>query len=126
MKEETNKSRIIKALTDAQGQWVGGSTVMAVGGSRFSARIEELREEGYVIEGRRNDRYALWDYRLAMLQPIPTPPTEWECTQKDCHYRVALVIPTISDYYGNAYCNVHGVQPFKRIREVAEPARSGS
>jgi hypothetical protein len=114
MERETNKTRILKLLTDAQGSWVGGSAVMAVGGSRFGGRIEELREAGYKIEGKRNERYALWDYRLEMIQEKPLPPALWKCTGGGCHYQVAMVIPTIADNYGTGYCPEHGKSTFRK------------
>lgn len=114
MEKETNKSRILKLLRDAQGSWVTGSRVMEVGGSRFSARIEELREDGYKIEGKRNDRFALWDYRLEMIQEKPLPPALWECTGGSCHYQIAMVIPTIAENYGTGYCPQHGKTTFRR------------
>lgn len=65
-KKPTNASRILKVLRDADGQWVSGLALMRpdVGGSRFSARIEELRRQDHVIEGRRSERSAVWEYRL--------------------------------------------------------------
>jgi len=65
-KKPTNASRILKVLRDADGQWVSGLALMRpdVGGSRFSARIEELRRKDHVIEGRRSERGAVWEYRL--------------------------------------------------------------
>ncbi len=81
--KKTRAEKILDLLYDAGGQWVYGSALLSweVGGSRYSARIEELRKSGHHIESRPDPRpdHALWQYRLLRGEQ-PAPPKEmWQC-----------------------------------------------
>jgi len=81
--KRTRAEKIHDLLLAAGGQWVYGSELLSweVGGSRYSARIEELRKAGHHIESRPDPRpsHALWQYRL-LTGEQPAPLREvWQC-----------------------------------------------
>jgi len=64
-KRPTRKELVLDYLQARAGQWVPGLELMNqfVGGTRASARIFELRREGYNIERRTSQRSAVDEYR---------------------------------------------------------------
>lgn len=113
MSKPTNKDRCLSVLRSASGGWVAGATLLKpdVGGSRFGARIEELRKLGHLIESSRDPGgSALFRYRLVEEagnvpepEPIRAAPVLWECTK--CGERIAMIsATTISDRYATGHC----------------------
>lgn len=64
----TRKQAILDILNQTPNEWVNGDRLMQAdtGGGRFGARIEELRKDGFTIEGRRHpdSRRDIWQYRI--------------------------------------------------------------
>ena len=79
----TRKDNILGILQNNKNQWVNGDNLATVdtGGNRFGARLEELRNEGWSIESRRNPdpRIAQWQYKLVIAEDLPKPGF-WACT----------------------------------------------
>lgn len=77
----TRQEEVLKALADAHGEWVDGSTLATaeVGGSEGLKRLRELRAAGWPIEERRHPdaRRAVWQYRLPAIT-IEREPV-WRC-----------------------------------------------
>jgi len=46
------------------GEWVSGNQLFEVAGTRYGARLFELRQEGHVIEKRPAPRSAVPQYRI--------------------------------------------------------------
>ena len=60
------KAQVLKALQNANGQWVGGPALcnQAVGGSEGLRRLRELRELGYVIHKKKLPKQNYYSYKL--------------------------------------------------------------
>jgi hypothetical protein len=65
-KSPTQKERVLKALIDADGQWVPGTHFLRnLYLSQYHARIWELQQEGYQIEASEfTDEFGFKSYRL--------------------------------------------------------------
>lgn len=107
---KTQADRVLELLREAGGSWVRGAELLhpAVGGSRFGARILELRKRGYNIERRSDPKSAIHQYRL--VSDNATAPTvvresvgDYECTT--CGYRVAIIGTQLLGGYLETYCN---------------------
>lgn len=61
----------LAALRASHGAWISGNELAHASGWRFSARVYELRAEGYVIE-RRSSRngWAVDEYRLVESEQL--------------------------------------------------------
>lgn len=56
------KEKILSLLK--QSEWVSGDAIVKhVGSYRYSARIKDLRDDGYIIEGRKVKGSALWEFK---------------------------------------------------------------
>lgn len=111
MAKQTNADRVLGLLTEAGGAWVRGAELLhpAVGGSRFGARILELRKRGYNIERRSDPKSALHQYRLVSDKRVDSSTVrqsvgEYECM--GCGYRIVfggkeLLGGFIENYCGN-------------------------
>lgn len=66
IKNPTQKQRILELLQTAQGNWVDGMTFLNLDRpiTQYHARIFELQQEGYDIEGRFVDGRTWKEYRL--------------------------------------------------------------
>ena len=89
-----------------------------VGGSRFGARVEELRRLGHNIEASRDPSgSALFRYRLvaeAGNVRHPEAPTMWRCTK--CKTEIAIIASTtVSDEYAVGYCPTDGKAILQRL-----------
>jgi len=63
------RERVFDLLRD--GQWHTWRELHAVGGVRYSARLLELRRQGYAIETRESQTKEGQDYRLTSIQAAP-------------------------------------------------------
>lgn len=65
-KSPTQKEKVLKALIDADGEWVSGTYFLrGLYLSQFHARIFELQEDGYQIESSEfTDEHGFKSYRL--------------------------------------------------------------
>ena len=106
---KTQADRVLETLRGADGAWVRGAELLhpAVGGSRFGARILELRKRGYKIERRTDPKSAIHQYRLSSDTRIETQTVvesvgEFECT--GCGYRVAIAGKQLLGGYVETYC----------------------
>ena len=135
----TNKSRIMDVFRSADGEWVRGARLLhpEVGGSRFGARIEELRRDGFNIERRRDPNgSALHQYRLVssakriveeaprMTEPKPeamqpaAKPILWRCSI--CDYQTPVIEIPLLGNFSVGYCpNEKKKVPFKRVMMVS-------
>lgn len=106
---KTQADKVLDLLREAGGAWVRGAELLhpAVGGSRFGARILELRKRGYAIERRTDPKSAIHQYRLVADNRIATQTVaesvgEFECTS--CGYRVAMASKQLLGGYVETYC----------------------
>jgi len=60
---EKSKDRVLMLL--ATKDWVSTWDLVQAGGTEGPRRLRELRNEGYVIEKRRKEDSAQWEYHLA-------------------------------------------------------------
>ena len=60
---EKSKDRVLMLL--ASNEWVSTWDLVQAGGTEGLRRLRELRNEGYVIEKRRKEDSAQWEYHLA-------------------------------------------------------------
>ena len=70
----TRREAVLSALSARPNQWVSGLTLVEAGsGWRYSARIYDLRQAGYVIEERPDPekRSAVSQYRLVVAEVAP-------------------------------------------------------
>ena len=70
----TRRSATLAALSARPNTWVSGLTLVEAGsGWRYSARIWELRKQGFVIEERADPekRSAVHQYRLVVAEVAP-------------------------------------------------------
>ena len=69
-KEGTQKAKVLKALKDADGQWLPGTVFLReLYLSQYHARIFELQEDGWEIEASEFvDAYKFRSYRLIVNQ----------------------------------------------------------
>lgn len=79
----TRKQAILDILNLTPNEWVNGDRLMQsdTGGGRFGARIEELRKDGFNIEGRRHpdSRRDIWQYRIININ-TKRAVGFWSCT----------------------------------------------
>lgn len=110
MKKPTNAERVLDTLREAGGSWVRGAELLhpSVGGSRFGARILELRKRGFSIDTRSDpDGSALHQYRLKNDARVESATVresvgDYECT--GCGYRIAFAAKQLLGDYTEAYC----------------------
>ena len=67
----TQRDRVLELLAD--GRWHNGAELLENGVWRYTARVDELRLSGHLIESRRAARSPLAEYRLIPAVPTPMP-----------------------------------------------------
>ncbi|CAB4199542.1 hypothetical protein UFOVP1336_48 [uncultured Caudovirales phage] len=111
--KQTRADKILALLQHAGGQWVYGASLLSpeVGGSRFSARIEELRKKGHRIEGKPDPRanHALWQYRIlsgdGSAEEVAAKP-KWACAGCKTVTDIPVGYQSVSDDFRIAACLV--------------------
>ena len=76
----TKRELAYAVLHQHANQWISGIALVEAGvGYRYSARINELRQAGHVIEERRSPgKSAVHEYRLVVPDVVPGQTAIWE------------------------------------------------
>ena len=76
----TKREIAYAVLRERANEWVSGNLLVEAGvGWRYSARIDELRKHGHVIQSRRDPSglTRIWEYRLVIPDVAPGQETLW-------------------------------------------------